>query len=333
MLSPAYRLTIGDQRVDTTSEPQASTLVDLDVRLDMSVAADRLELRLAQLGAFTPQREDDAAIELGYGDNGLTQVMAGIVDLRDDDLQQARIIGYGSAAKLLRAFTDETFEEMAAGNIVRDLAARAGVTVASADQGTTFPAYVIDGRKSLYHHMADLAALNGFDLYLDADDALVFEAFGAGNRVHPLRHAAHILALDVDRAVPLAGRVEAWGESPGASAGSESWSWLTKDFEPRRGQAGEGDPLRLIERSALRTPEAAQAAADAAQAAIRARRLQGHVLVLGNPDIVLGDAIRLEEVPDDDLNGTFQVRSIRHRLNKTDGFVTEVGFRSLPNGS
>ena len=56
--------------------------------------------------------------------------------------------------------------------------------------------------------------------------------------------------------------------------------------------------------------------------------MQGRVRVLGSPDIALGDAIRLEELPDEDLNATFQVRSIRHRLNKTEGFVTEVGFRA-----
>ena len=41
MLKPAYKLTLGGQLVDTADEPRASTVVDLEVRLDMDIPADR----------------------------------------------------------------------------------------------------------------------------------------------------------------------------------------------------------------------------------------------------------------------------------------------------
>jgi hypothetical protein len=321
MLSPAYRLTIGEQRVDTTSEPQASTLVDLDLRLDMTTAADRVELHLGQVGSFRPEIDDEAVVELGYadGDEGLVQVMKGRVDAVDATLEQVRVTAYGSATVLLRSFLEETFLDMSAGEIVSELADRAGVSRGAVEQGIEFPAYVIDGHRSFYHHMAELAALCGFDLYHDSDDELVFEAFGNGNTVHPLRYAAHILELEADRSTRVFPRVEAWGEGPGASAGADSWSWLTKDFEPRRGAAGTGEPISLLERSALRTAEAAQTAADAGHSRFTRRSLRGRLTALGNPAVKLGDAIRLEGLPDGELNGTYQVRSVRHRLNKAAG--------------
>lgn len=330
MLSPAYRLSLGDQRVDTTSEPQASTLVDLEVRLDMTTAADRVELHLGQVGSLRPAIDDEVLIELGYadGDDGLVQVMKGRIDAVEATLEQVRITAFGSGHVLLRHFLDETFLQRSAGEIVRELASRAGVAVENAEAGIEFPAYVIDGRRSFQHHMAELADLCGFDLYDSSSDELVFEAFGNGNAVHPLRYAAHILELETDRTTRIWPRVEVWGEGPGAGNGADSWSWLTKDFEPRRGVAGDGDPVLLLERAALRTAEAAQAAADATDRRAARRRLGGRLLTLGNPAIKLGDAIRLEEVPDGSLNATYQVRALRHRLNKAEGFVTEIGFLS-----
>jgi hypothetical protein len=51
--------------------------------------------------------------------------------------------------------------------------------------------------------------------------------------------------------------------------------------------------------------------------------------VLGHPEVKLGDAIRLREVPEESFNDTFQVRSVTHRLNKQTGFTTTIEFRSL----
>jgi hypothetical protein len=44
---------------------------------------------------------------------------------------------------------------------------------------------------------------------------------------------------------------------------------------------------------------------------------------------MLGDAIRLQDVPEDAWNTTFQVRSVTHRLTKVGGFMTDVGFRAI----
>ena len=62
LLHPAYKLTIGEKIVDTTDEPQASTLVSLSVVLDMDVPADGFTLVLGQVGGFQPQRGDDDRI-------------------------------------------------------------------------------------------------------------------------------------------------------------------------------------------------------------------------------------------------------------------------------
>lgn len=328
-LTPAYRLTLGDQRVDTTDEPQASTVVDLEVALDMDTPADRFALVLGQVGSFTPERDDEAVIELGYDGAELTQVMAGTVVTVRPGIERRRVVGHGAAEALLRTFADETFEAKKAGEIVRDLAGRAGVDVATAEDGIDFPAYVVDGRRSVYHHLRDLADLSGFDLYVEAEGGLVFQRFAGGRTAHVFEFAKHVIALETFETPPRAGVVEAWGESPGASRGDESWAWLTKDFDRFKGSAGTGGRKLLLERSALRTAAAARTAALALQTAITRDGLRGRLLVLGRAEVRLGDSIRFRELPDDDLNVFFQVRSVVHRLTKRGGFTTTIGFRGF----
>lgn len=330
MLKPAYKLTIGNQVIDTTEEPQASTVVDLTVALDMKVSADSFTLILGQVGGLEPDRDDEATIELGYADNGsLTQVMTGTVATVEPTLTVNRVIGHSVAATLLRTFVNQTYEDKTAGEIVRDLAQQAEVEVATAEDGISFPAYVIEDRRSIYHQMNDLGELCGFDLYINPDGELVFQRFTGGATVHVFTYAQQILELEVLQTLPRAEQVIAWGESAGSSQGENSWAWLTKDFRGSRGTAGSGLPSLLLERPVLRTADAANAAANAALTAIQRHTRRGRLRVLGNPDVKLGDAIRLQEVPEDSLNNTFQVCSITHRLNKQTGFITTIEFRDF----
>lgn len=330
MLTPAYKLTIGRKIVDTTDEPKASTLVDLNVALDLDTPADSFTLVLGNIGSFRPARDDETTIELGYADNGgLKPVITGKVVTVVPNLTTTRVAGYSGADALLRTFVEQTYESKTAGAIVRDLAGKASLDVATADDGINFPAYVVDGRRGVYAHMNDLAGLCGFDLYINTGGELVFEKFINGKTVHLFDYGKHIVAIEVHRTPPLTGSVEAWGESPAGSGGGEdSWAWLTTDFSGTRGKAGSGAP-RLLERPALRTRDAARTAAGAALTRIGRRALRGELVTIGRPEVKLGDAIRLREMPDDALNTFFQVRSVTHRITKLGGFTTTIGFRAI----
>lgn len=329
MLKPAYKLTIGRKIVDTTDEPKASTVVDLNVALDLDTPADSFTLVLGNVGSFKPARDDETKIELGYADNGsFKQVMTGKVETVEPNLTTTRVTGYSGADALLRTFVEQTYESKTAGAIVRDLADKAGLDVATADDGIKFPAYVVDGRRSAYLHMQDLAELCGFDLYINSEGELVFEKFASGKTVHIFEFGKHIVAFDVLRTPLLAGKVEAWGESPAGSKGEDAWAWVTTDFGGSKGSAGTG-ALLLRERPVLRTREAARTAANAALTNIQRRTLRGQVMTIGRPEVKLGDAIRLRGMADDALNTFFQVRSVMHRITKLGGFTTQVGFRAI----
>src|SRR6266481_4387394 len=355
MLTPAYKLTFSQKAgdaggvlgaatsvasavgagggsgkvIDTTDEPKASTITDLTVTLDLDTPADCFTLVMGNVGGFEPKRDDEVKIELGCADNGdLVQVMSGAVATVEPNLITTRVVGYSAFNAVLREFIEQTYESKTTGAIVRDLADKAGVEVATAEDGITFPAYVVDGRRSAYLHMQDLASLCGFDLYINSEGKLVFEKFTNGKTIHVFEFAKHIVALDVERTAPKAGLVEAWGESPTGSKGDDAWPWLTTDFSGTKGSAGSGS-LLLLERPALRTQNAARTAANATLTSIQRRTLRGCLLSLGRPEVKLGDAIRLSEMTDDSLNTTFQVRSVTHHITKVGGFTTTIGFRAI----
>jgi phage protein D len=331
MLTPAYKLTIGKKTVNSVQQAQASTVVELIVDLDMARSADSLTVVLGQVsGQLRPSLRDKVAVELGYADGGgLTQVIAATVVSVEPNLDTERIAAFTAAETLLRSYIDETYENRTAGAVVRDLASKASVPIATVEDGINFPAYVIDGRRSFLRHMRDLADLSGFDLYFNNQDSLVFEKFKTPNVPHLFEHTKDILELHTTHSIPAAGLVQAWGESPTDTKGAGASAWLTKNFGGSKGMAGSGKPILLLERPALRTRAAANTAALADETTIRRSQLQGRLLSVGRPEVKLGDAIRLRAVPDASLNKTFQVRAVTHRLTKRRGFTTEIGFRAI----
>ncbi|MEU3461968.1 hypothetical protein ABZ721_18755 [Streptomyces sp. NPDC006733] len=333
MLRPAYRITVGDQVIDTTIEARASTALELTVRLDLDTPADAVTLRQGQVGGLRAQPGDTMSVDLGYADEDkLVRVLTGSVVAVEPGLQTQRITGHSGGDTLLRTFMDRTFEDTTAGAIVRALATAAGLDVASVEDGPALPAYVIDGRRPVARHVRDLAYLAGFDTWVTADGKLVFEGFTGNRTVHRLRYGEHVLHAELRRSRPRAGSVQVWGDSPGAG-GDESWAWLTKDFGPRHGTSGSAPPMLLIERAAVRTGRLAAAVAQAAAETLTEQALHGRVRIQGRPQLLLGQLIRLEGFPDragvDALEGTYQVRAVRHHLTKAAGLTTDVAFRSL----
>ena len=330
MLLPAYKLTIGNKQLDTTHSSKTSTVTDIEICLDMDTPADSMTIRLGQVNGLQPAVGDDTTAWLGYSDDGnLAQVIAGSVTRVEQNAETKRVVAHSPASILLRSFTENTYEGKAAGEIVKDLADQANVAVDTAEDGINLPAFVIDGRRSFYYHMKSLADLSGFDLYFNADGKLVFKKFTSGNQVHSFQYGKDIARWSDSASPAFAGRVEAWGESPADSNGADSWPWLTKDFSGSKGTAGSGDPLYLLQQPALRTASAAQSAADAAYSTIQHNRLRGQLLVLGRADLMLGDALELRNMPDQALNETFQIRSVRHHVSKQRGFTTTIHFRPI----
>jgi phage protein D len=330
MLTPRYKLTIGKTTLDSMQQPLIASVVQLVVSFDMDISVDSITLVLGHIGAHVkPVLHDKLTLSLGYEDGVIAQVFTGSVSSIQPNLNTLQVVAYSAGETLFRSYLDETYENRTAGAMVQDLARRAKVAVATSEEGTFFPYYVIDGRRSFARHMRDLGNLCGFDLYFNPQGALVFKKFAASAPAHVFEYRKHILELDARHTPPVAGLVQSWGESPTDQKGYGSSAWLTKNFGHSKGIASSGKPKELLERVALRTNDAAKRAALAEATRIRQQTFQGRLLSMGRPEVKLGDTIRLRAIPDASFNKTFQIRAVTHCLSKREGFTTDVAFRTI----
>jgi hypothetical protein len=221
---------------------------------------------------------------------------------------------------------DQSYEQQAAGDIVTDLAGRAGVPTGTIESGVSLAFYVVDGGRSAYQQVAALARRSGYLACMTVEGELGFGPPAAGEPVQTFTYGQDILGLELAQGTPVVGSVETVGEGAAGSQGQDAWSWLVKDPSAVSGSAGSGEPLRARQDGSLRSSDAARSAAEGWVGAVGLTNLTGRLLVPGAPAVVVGCAIEIADAPQTELNGSCLVRRVSHRLSKREGFTTLIDF-------
>jgi hypothetical protein len=221
---------------------------------------------------------------------------------------------------------NQSYQNRSAGEIVRDLAARAGVETDAVEDGTTFAFLVVDDRRGVYAQIAALARRCGFLAGFTGEGKLRFAPPADGTPSQSFAYGADVLSLHAVEAGPAVGEVTAVGEGAAGASGQDAWSWLVKDPSSVTDRAGSGAPARLLTDGALRSRDAVRRAAAAVSDAAVAASLVGTLLVPGAPAVALGGAVEVRGAPEERLNGLWSVRRLRHRYAKRDGFTTLLGL-------
>jgi len=324
MHKPSYKLSISSTTIDS-KDPASGRLVSLSIEKSMDTPADIFEMILGVPCDLNLRKKDSASIELGYEDN-LEKNFEGIIDRIIPSITHVAINGISPFSSLLALRKDTTRLNQKSGDIIKYLSGEAGIGTAKIEDGFELPYYVVDSRKNAYEHCLGLAKRNGFDLYCDEEGKLVFRKFNKTNADHTFTYAKNILYVQVISSDPIYEGAVVFGESPAGSKGKDAWCWFIKDFTPNSGSEGKKEKSVLIQDATIRIKEAATAYAKAKTDILRKKSVFGFATVPGYPQIRLGDAVEFKECPQDELNQLFQVRRVRHMLNKNIGFITEIGF-------
>jgi phage protein D len=324
MFRPAYRLTFDGTTIDSAQDPAQSTVVALDVSLALDTPADQAVIHLGRAGGVQPGVGVDVTVQLGYADDSMTLVFTGTVADVRPDITATRVVALSPMARLLALRVEQTYQNRTAGQIARDLAGQAEVEVEAAEDGVSFLAYVADGGRNAYQHIRALADKSGLDVYVTPEGKLAFRRFAGRVTTHVFAYGQQIIELAVQASPAAAEQVQVYGESPADAQGDQAFAWLTKQFNA--GTAGSGAPTLLLQDPSLRTEAAAGTAARAAARRLRQRTLTGRLRALGRAQVKLGDAVRITGAPDEHMNATFQVRRVRHHVDKRGGFTTEIVF-------
>ncbi|NEZ58071.1 hypothetical protein [Adonisia turfae] len=217
------------------------------------------------------------------------------------------------------------YEKPTAGDIVKNIAqSRLNLKTAKIENGLTFPTYTIGDQQSTYDHLAHLAHQCNFDLYADTDDKLVFAKYNP-TTTHTLTYGNNILNYHQAQPAPNITAVEVYGESPASQGqGDQAYSWLTKKDVKGTAGGSTGTKLRIADPTA-RTQAVANKVAQALLAQ-KQQKQRGQVRVLGDSTIKLGDAIKIEKMPQDQHNGTFKITGVAHHLSRRKGFYTTIDW-------
>ena len=320
MLHPKYDLQIGS----VVLKPESSNEnISMTVSASMNSPSDTFEGTFRSSGqAIDIKKEDILKLSLGYED-GMSDVFHGKVEdliFRTFDM---RIIAYSSTFNLSRVRKDKFYEERTAGQIVKDLADVAGVDTKDIEDGVKFPYYAVDSNKNAYEHIKELAGVCGFDTYCNNKDQLMFKKYNPKTK-HPVTYGKNIIRVTMNDWLNVYDGVTVIGESPASESGPETSHWLKK--EPMQSFAGNQDfPLFIVNR-AVKDEQTAKKIAEENLNTIKSQLVVVMDLV-GNPEIMLGDGVTVDGVPNKGVNGDYQIRTIEHHFTKSEGFITTIKCR------
>ena len=321
---PALEVSFGSGSADDWREAIASVMVESALAPSTDVVYVRLS---ASAPAPSPAVGDPGSVSLGYEDQPPELVFTGQVQGVQHSVHGVtRVTATNGGAALSMLRVNQSFEEQSAGQLVSDLAQRAGVAAGTIQDGVSFPFYVIDDRRSAYQHIAALAAKSGFVAYVNPDGELTFGPLSETQAVQTFTYGEDIVSLEVNQVVPALGAVKTIGEGAAGSQGAEAWSWLVKDPAAVTGSAGDGAPERQLSDSSLRSSDATQSAAEGASGAAGLMNITGSLLVPGAPLVAVGTTVAIAGAPQDALNGNCLVRKVRHQFAKRTGFTTLIVF-------
>lgn len=329
-LHPIFKVQVGSS---SSLELAGTEIIDIAIRTSMDSAPGHFEstVKLGEkAGDFAG--EEKVIVSLGYLKNGskdLTVVFTGKVESISNTGPKVMVVS--PLTKLYNLKIDRSYEKQYAGDIVKDLAASVQIEVDDISDGIKFPSYTVSRSKSAFEQISDLAKLCGFDFYANSSGKLVFKEYDASaSTAHTIEYGKHILEIQLVDQKPAVDSVKVAGSSPAGTKGEDKHYWMTKkNVEDEAGSGGGGGSTAnsvLIQNMALKDPVTAKAAAQAMLKRLRATT-NINLKILGNEKVMLGDTIKIQNVPQKSLNGEFQVRELEHILTKTEGFTTTLTCR------
>lgn len=316
MLNVDHRITIDG---DVWSSTEHSRLIELRVRASMEVPVNECRVVMTYPIGLSMEPEQEIEVELGHNGD-LKTVFTGTIEAADWQIEQINIRAASTVRKLAGAHYNLYFDRPKAGDIVSALCSEADVDTAKVDPGVIFDFYAVGANISAFEHIRRLALNNGFDLYADPEDKLVF-ALPIPGTPHDYQFGINILNLQLEQPQEQLSGINIYGESPASlGQGPDAASWLTK--KEIKGEAGDtsGIVKHILEPSA----RSLQNAVLMAQSRLlkEKEKKHGKLKVLGDSSILLGDMALILLMPADQQNGLYKITGITHSIHLRKGFVT-----------
>ena len=314
ILSPGYGLTAGTQR-------WTQQITALELRLVSGPEVEELTVVLPAAAPVKAEPGDAVVLELDGGE-GARPVFAGKLVSVERGLRDIVLRAESALGEMARFFPATTFENVAAGTVIRALAADAGLAAGSVTDGVQLPFYAADPALSANDHATRLAAWSGALLLSSPEGEVEATIVDAGNATLALRYGRELTGFTVARA-RAADAFTVAGESGAGDVGAPDALRLSTDvFAGNRPSGPDLGSLWSWE-PALRTAKAAASATASRSrdlaALERTARLDAFLL----PALRPGLAIEIQDLPEGMHGGPWWVERVRHRIGP-EGAVTQA---------
>jgi len=318
MLYPNYRVELGSKVFTINSQ----AITSINVKLSLGSRVDSCSFTIVNDAALNISRGDRVVVYLGYDDD-LIKVFTGSVDTISREYSEARVDCLSPAINLLKLRISRVYINQTAGQIVSDLLSTAGIVKGEVMDGLSFPVYVIDSYLNLYEHIEKLARKCGFYSYTSANGEFFFRSYEEGEK-HTVEYGRDIISISMAETVEAYDCVRVFGESPSSMMGGETYHWLTK--REILGEASGGGCILTIQDFTIKDKEAAESVArNILNEFTKSTRLS--LNIVGNARIMVNDTVKVKGIPEESLNGLFQVVDVEHYLDKVNGFTSTITCR------
>lgn len=308
-------------------DPWLDNLVAVDCGMSMSPGADYVHLLYSWSDSLPVELDKDGEIGLGFGDGETHTIMKGVVtQFRQGINGITRVTLSNGGAALARLRVNQAYEQQTAGEIVADLAQRAGVEIDIAESGIDLAYFVVDDRSSAAQHLMSLAVACDFVTYMTPENALYFGPANQNQAIKTFTYGVNLLQASAQRTQLPLNSIRAIGEGAAGSDGQDAWCWLVKQRDAVTTEVGDVDAGRIVYSGAWRSADASASAAAGHLAAVQKLALTGRLVVPGAPEVAVGNVIDVEGAHQGDINGQFLVTAVRHHYSKSRGFVSEISF-------
>jgi hypothetical protein len=313
-LSPTCTVTLGNLKYD-------SHVSGLVASLTLLPGVNQARLTLPDGVPVEAAPGDPAIIELDGGEGAQTVLTGKIQGLFHHLLGVEVWVADGGAA-LAGFHSAATYEKQSAKDIVTALASEAGVDVGALDMDLRLSAYAASQRRSAAEHIAYLADLDGRLAFFDGDGALQVRPRPSGPADLALLFGREIIACQARQLPAPSPRRMLLGSGPAGAA--DAPDALRPSLEPLPSDAPNPGKEAIWRAAAiLRTPQAANAASQAADQAMAAHTSQIACRAFLLPQLRPGLVVEIQELPGAvGENGPWLLRRVTFRLNPRDGATT-----------
>ncbi|ONG58582.1 hypothetical protein BKE38_02770 [Pseudoroseomonas deserti] len=307
----------------------ADRLISLRLVRSLAPEVDSAEFLLLPEGAPPFAAGDPGSITLAAADaSARFPCRVEAVEQRGHGLLRA-LAGNGGRI-LAQSRLSRSYANQDAGAIIGDLAQQAGVDSAVGSLGRSLPRYVADDRRSLYEHVAALAASAGRLAGFDEDGRLaLLDDTATGEALATFTLGVDILDMRLVDRLPHAGALLVDGAGAADAGGGEAWSWLRKQVGPLRAASGEGTPQRRLAAPWLTAPQAVAGLLGARSRAEARQRRFGRLLVQGAPQLRPGALVALKGTPAD---GNWLITRLEQRFDARHGLTARLDIAEAGGG-